>query len=88
MLTSFFLKIILSTSRKKCNQAKSFIISFQEVGQKRRMVIKIEFTPFSHSPDCKIVSFKKGFKKPCIGTVCNSEAIVKLKSLHMEIPAY
>ena len=44
--------MIVLTSRK----------SFQEVGQKRKMVIKIEFTPLSLS-DCKIFSFTKGFKK-------------------------
>ena len=45
---------------------KQKVISFQEDGQKRKMVIKIEFTPLiSHSPDPdrKIFSFKKGFKK-------------------------
>ena len=35
---------------------------FQEDGQKRKMVIKIEFTPLSLS-DYKIAPFKKGFKK-------------------------
>ena len=39
------------------------VLSFQEVDQKRKMVIKIEFTPgLSHSPDRKIVPFKKGYK--------------------------
>ena len=35
------------------------VISFQEDSQKRKMVIKSEFTPLS---DCKIVPFFKGFK--------------------------
>ena len=52
--------MILSTSRKRCQQAKSF----QEVGQKRKMLIKIN--P-SLSPECKIVPFKKGFKKLLVG---------------------
>ena len=40
------------------------MLSFQEVGQKRKMVIKIDFTSqLSHSPDCKICPFKKSFKK-------------------------
>ena len=38
------------------------VIFFQEDGQKRKLVIKIEFTPRSHSPDCNIFPFKKGFK--------------------------
>ena len=35
---------------------KQKVLSFQEDGQKRKMVIKIEFTALS---DCKIVPFKK-----------------------------
>ena len=38
---------------KRCRRAKS-----QEDGQKRKMVIKIEFTPLS---DCNIFPFFKGF---------------------------
>ena len=37
------------------------VLSFQEVAQKRKMVVKIEFTPLSL--DRKIFPFKKGFKK-------------------------
>ena len=51
--------MILSASRKRCHQAKRSR-SFQEVGQKRKMVLKIEFTCF---PVCKMFPFKKGFKK-------------------------
>ena len=36
-------------------------ISFQEVGQKRKMVIKIQFTPLSLS-DCIFFPFKKVLK--------------------------
>ena len=41
---------------------KQKVLSFQEDGKKRKMVIKIEFTPLSLS-NCKIVHFKKGFDK-------------------------
>ena len=37
------------------------ILSLQEVGQKRKIVVKIEFTPLLL--DRKIFPFKKGFKK-------------------------
>ena len=40
---------------------KQKILSLQEVGQKRKIVVKIEFTPLSL--DRKIFPFKKGFKK-------------------------
>ena len=33
---------------------------FEEDGQKHKMVIKIQFTPF---PDCNILPFLKGLKK-------------------------
>ena len=36
----FFLKMILLTSQKRCHQPE--FLSFQEVGQKRKMVIKSE----------------------------------------------
>ena len=39
---------------------KQKVLSFQEVDQNRKMVIKIELTPLSLS-DCKNVPFKKGF---------------------------
>ena len=39
---------------------KQKVLSFQEVDQKRKMVIKIELTPLSLS-DCKNFPFKKGF---------------------------
>ena len=42
---------------------KQKILSFQEVGQKRKIVVKIEFTPLSHSTDRKNVPFKKDLKK-------------------------
>ena len=42
---------------------KQKILSLQEVGKKHKIVVKIEFTPLSHSPDRKILPFKKGFKK-------------------------
>ena len=41
---------------------KQTVLSFQEVGQKRKMVVKIELT-LSHSPDRKFVPFEKGFLK-------------------------
>ena len=50
-----------SEGKVRVGQVK--IISLQEFGQKRKMVIKIEFTPLSHSPDCKMFPFKKGFKR-------------------------
>ena len=37
--------MILLTSRKYAVKQK--VVSFQEVGQKRKMVIKIQFTPLS-----------------------------------------
>ena len=46
--------MILSTSRK--NAVKQKVLSFQEDGQKRKMVIKIEFTPLSLS-ECKIFPY-------------------------------
>ena len=51
--------MILLTSQIRCRQAK--ILSLKQVGQKRKMVVKIEFTPLSL--DRKIFPFKKGFKK-------------------------
>ena len=54
--------MIILTWRKRCHQAKSAIFNFQEVGQRRKMVIKIEFTPLSQSPDCKMVSFERVLK--------------------------
>ena len=38
---------------------KQKILSLKQVGQKRKMVVKIEFTPLSL--DRKIFPFKKGF---------------------------
>ena len=58
----------LSLDRKMFPFKKGFykIVSFQELGQKRKRVVKIEFTPLSlPSPDRKIVPFKKCFKKFC-----------------------
>ena len=43
------------------NAIKQKILSLEQVGQKRKMVVKIEFTPLSL--DRKIFPFKKGFKK-------------------------
>ena len=44
---------------KQMPSSKKFVFSeFQEDGQKRKLVSKIEFTPLS---DCKILSFFKGF---------------------------
>ena len=41
----------LSTSRKDANKQK--VLSFQEVSQKRKMAIKIEFTPLTlHTAKC------------------------------------
>ena len=37
---------------------KQKVLSYQEVGQKRKMVIKIKLTPLS---DCEIFTLKKGF---------------------------
>ena len=51
--------MILLTSWIRCRKQK--ILSLQEVGQKRKIVVKIEFTPLSL--DRKIFPFKKGFKK-------------------------
>ena len=36
------------------------MLSLQEDGSKRKIVIKIEFTPL---PDCNILLFLKGFQK-------------------------
>ena len=56
---SWFDPLIL-TSRKRCHQAKSF----QEVRWSKRKIWWSKSNLFlSHSPDCKIFSFKKGFKK-------------------------
>ena len=56
--------MILSTSRKRCRQAKSYLY-FQEDGQKRKMVIKIEFTTctLSQTAKCFPNFIKKGWKK-------------------------
>ena len=58
VLDKFFLKMVLLTTEKDATKQK--VLSFQKVNQKRKIVIKIEFTP--HSPDRKIFPFKKGFK--------------------------
>ena len=50
-----------SASESELHAAKQKILSLQEVGQKRKIVVKIEFTPLSL--DRKIFPFKKGFKK-------------------------
>ena len=47
-----------SSQRAQKDAVKQKVLYLQEDGQKRKMVIKIEFTPLS---DCKIVSVK-GFK--------------------------
>ena len=44
-----------SSRRAEKDTVKQKVVSFQEDGQKRKIVIKIEFTPLSLS-DCKIVS--------------------------------
>ena len=46
--------------RAEKDVVKKKVLSFQEDGQKRKIVIKVEFTPLS---DCKSFSFKKGFIK-------------------------
>ena len=51
--------MIERTNTKK-NAVKKKVLSFQEDGKKRKMGIKIEFTP---RLDCKILLFKKGFKE-------------------------
>ena len=51
--------MILLTSRIRCHQAKNSI--FPGSWSKRKIVVKIEFTPLSL--DRKIFPFKKGFKK-------------------------
>ena len=43
------------------NATKQKVLSFQEIGQKRKMVIKIEFTPLS----LQNVSLEQGFFKKC-----------------------
>ena len=53
--------MILSTSAAESDATKQKILSLQEVGQKRKIVVKIEFTPLSL--DRKIFPFEKGFKK-------------------------
>ena len=45
--------------RAESDATKQKILSLQEVGQKRKIVVKIEFTPLSL--DRKIFPFKKGF---------------------------
>ena len=47
-----------SSWRAEKNATKQKVLSFQEVGKKRKMVIKIEFTPLPHR---KILPFYKGF---------------------------
>ena len=65
VLDTFFLKMILSMSRKRWHQAKSYIFSVFWSKTPRKMVIKIDFTPLSLSwlSDCKMFPFKKGLKK-------------------------
>ena len=52
----FFLEMILSTSQRRCRQGQ--ILPFQEDGQNRKIVIKIEFTPL---PYFNTLPFFKGF---------------------------
>ena len=42
------------------NMSKQKVLSFKVDGQKRKLVVKIEFTPL---PDCNILSFLKSLKK-------------------------
>ena len=60
VLDKFCLKMILSTSQKRCRQAKSFIFSGR--WSKKQNGDQIEFTPLSLSR-LQNVPFKKGFKK-------------------------
>ena len=50
--------MILSTSQKDATKQK--VLSFQEVGQNRKMVIKIEFTPLSLS---RVLTLKRILKE-------------------------
>ena len=59
--TIFFWK--WSSRRAEADANKQKVLSFQEVSQKCKIVIKIEFTPLDHSPERKIFPFKKGFLK-------------------------
>ena len=56
---------------------KQKVLSFQKVGQKRKIVIKSNL-PLSHSPDCKMFPFKKGSKKHLV-IALKSIAVVILK---------
>ena len=56
-LAHILVKIDPLDEPKKTTEQK--VLSFQEIGQKRKMVVKIEFTPLSL--DRKIFPFKKGF---------------------------
>ena len=50
---------------------KQKMLSFQQVSQKRKIVVKIEFTghpSLTRSPDRKIFPFKKGFTKSNFST--------------------
>ena len=55
--------MILWTRRVEKDAVKQKVLSFQEDGQKRKMVIKTEFTPELSLTDCKNFPFKRGFKK-------------------------
>ena len=50
-----------SSRRAEKDDTKQKVLSFQEICQKRKLVIKIEFTHLSLS-DCKNVPFKRGLK--------------------------
>ena len=49
-----------SSRRAEKDATKQIVIYFQEVSQKRKMVVKIEFTPLS--PGCKMFTFKNPLK--------------------------
>ena len=66
VLDNFFLKMIILTSWKRCNQAKSSI--FSGSWSKTQNGIYLSLT------DCKNVPFKNGFKKQDTGSsrICNT----------------
>ena len=63
VLDKLFLKMIVSTGRKRCRQAKSSIFSGSRSKTQNGYQNRIYPSRTLQSPDCKIFPFKKVFKK-------------------------
>ena len=52
------LRIVLKKRKPNSDEVLQKVIYFKDDGQKRKMVVKFEFTPHPH---CKMFPFYKGF---------------------------